>query len=432
MSAMNATNVTNAALPDVARNGATNAMSSEEAFITFAGVSKTYDGGVYVVDRLDLDVAKGEFVSLLGPSGSGKTTTLMMLAGFEAPTLGEIRLAGKRLDDKPPHQRDIGMVFQNYALFPHLTIGENVAFPLSVRRVSRTEQRARVQRALDMVELGHLANRRPAQLSGGQQQRVALARALVFEPSVVLMDEPLGALDKRLRETMQYEIMRLHRDLGLTIVYVTHDQAEALTMSNRVAVFSDGRIQQAATPTELYENAQNAFVANFVGENNGLSGTVIAFDEDWATMALSDGATIRGRSGAGLRVGDQAMLALRPERAQVVGVDGSTDMTNMTSGIDSAGGAAATNRLPARVDEIVYCGDHHRVHLKLGNDEAIVVKLPNTQHHDLPAPGDAVHVGWRFDDCKVLALAAKPASVRPRSGSLSGTSSRTPSTTAGA
>ncbi len=248
---------------------------SNPSFISFSGVSKSYDGVHYVVEDLNLDVRKGEFLSLLGPSGSGKTTTLMMLAGFESPTQGEIRLDGRRLDDKPPHQRDIGMVFQNYALFPHLTIAENVAFPLSVRHLSRAEQKTRVKRALEMVELPHLANRRPAQLSGGQQQRVALARALVFEPSVVLMDEPLGALDKRLRETMQYEIMRLHRELSLTIVYVTHDQAEALTMSDRVAVFSDGRIQQAATPSELYENAQNAFVANFVGENNGLTGRVV-------------------------------------------------------------------------------------------------------------------------------------------------------------
>ena len=245
------------------------------SFISFSGVSKSYDGVHYVVEDLNLDVRKGEFLSLLGPSGSGKTTTLMMLAGFESTTQGEIRLDGRRLDDKPPHQRDIGMVFQNYALFPHLTIAENVAFPLSVRHLSRAEQKTRVKRALEMIELPHLANRRPAQLSGGQQQRVALARALVFEPSVVLMDEPLGALDKRLRETMQYEIIRLHRELGLTIVYVTHDQGEALTMSDRVAVFSDGRIQQAATPSELYENAQNAFVANFVGENNGLTGRVV-------------------------------------------------------------------------------------------------------------------------------------------------------------
>jgi putative spermidine/putrescine transport system ATP-binding protein len=368
---------------------------STHSFISFAGVSKTYDGVHYVVEGLDLDVAKGEFVSLLGPSGSGKTTTLMMLAGFESATQGEIRLNGKRLDDKPPHLRDIGMVFQNYALFPHLTIEQNVAFPLSVRRISKTEQKARVLRALDMVELPHLAARRPAQLSGGQQQRVALARALVFEPSVVLMDEPLGALDKRLRETMQYEIMRLHRELGLTVVYVTHDQAEALTMSDRVAVFSDGRIQQAATPTELYENAHNAFVANFVGENNGLMGRVLEQDSAWATLVLPNGAAIRGRCGRGLRNGEEAMLALRPERAHLASADGLQN-------------AADTNSVTARVEELVYCGDHHRVHLKLGaqgSGDSLIVKVPNTQHHDLPSLGSATAVAWRHDDCKILATA---------------------------
>ncbi|OXC79266.1 ABC transporter ATP-binding protein [Caballeronia sordidicola] len=363
---------------------------SNPSFISFSGVSKSYDGANYVVDHLNLDVQKGEFLSLLGPSGSGKTTTLMMLAGFESTTQGEIRLDGRRLDDKPPHQRDIGMVFQNYALFPHLTIAENVAFPLSVRRVSRAEQKARVKRALEMIELPHLANRRPAQLSGGQQQRVALARALVFEPSVVLMDEPLGALDKRLRETMQYEIMRLHRELSLTIVYVTHDQAEALTMSDRVAVFSDGRIQQAATPTELYENACNAFVANFVGENNGLRGRVVTVRDNWATLVLSDGSIIRGRCEQGLRTGDEAMLALRPERAHLHSAEGSQ-------------ADAHSNVVRAKVQELVYCGDHHRVHLTLGSRDSLVVKVPNTQRHALPSAGHTIEVAWRHDDCKILA-----------------------------
>lgn len=384
---------------------------SNPSFISFSGVCKSYDGEHYVVDDLNLDVRKGEFLSLLGPSGSGKTTTLMMLAGFESPTRGEIRLDGQRLDDKPPHQRDIGMVFQNYALFPHLTIAENVAFPLSVRRVSRADQKTRVKRALDMIELPHLANRRPSQLSGGQQQRVALARALVFEPSVVLMDEPLGALDKRLRETMQYEIMRLHRELALTIVYVTHDQAEALTMSDRVAVFSDGRIQQAATPTELYENAQNAFVANFVGENNGLTGRVLNVHEGWATLALSDGTVIRGRCEHGLLAGDEAMLALRPERAHIP--------TAEAAHVDEH-----TNVVSARVDELVYCGDHHRVHLTLGSRDSIVVKVPNTQRHALPSPGSSIEIAWRHDDCKILATNA------PRSASaIHASTPLSPSTT---
>jgi putative spermidine/putrescine transport system ATP-binding protein len=386
----------------------------DQSFISFSGVSKSYDGTHSVVEGLDLDVARGEFVSLLGPSGSGKTTTLMMLAGFESPTRGEIRLAGKRLDDKPPHQRDIGMVFQNYALFPHMTIAENVAFPLSVRRVSRGEQKARTLRALEMVELAHLGGRRPAQLSGGQQQRVALARALVFEPSVVLMDEPLGALDKRLRETMQYEIMRLHRDLSLTIVYVTHDQNEALTMSDRVAVFSDGRIQQAATPTELYENAANAFVANFVGENNGLMGRVASNEADWAALQLADGSIVQGRAGSGLGSGDTAMLALRPERAHIAATP------------ESVAQAAQQNMnvVHGLVQEVVYCGDHHRIHLKLGAGETVVVKVPNTQHQDLPALCRQTAVVWRRDDCKVLpATAAARAAASPDDASHAASSS---------
>ncbi|MBR8295470.1 ABC transporter ATP-binding protein [Burkholderia cenocepacia] len=369
---------------------------TSQPYISFVGVSKSYDGRHAVVDGLDLDIARGEFVSLLGPSGSGKTTTLMMLAGFETPTDGTILLDGHRLDDKPPHQRDIGMVFQNYALFPHLTIAENVAFPLSVRKTAREERKQRVQRALDMVELSHLASRRPAQLSGGQQQRVALARALVFEPRVVLMDEPLGALDKRLRETMQYEIMRLHRDLSLTIVYVTHDQNEALTMSNRVAVFSDGRIQQAATPTELYENAQNAFVANFVGENNGLAGRVSALDGEWAVLQLRGGITIRGRRGNQVETGDDATLALRPERAQVLGI------------AETANVPAGSNALAATVRDIVYCGDHHRVQLQLDSGDTMVVKVPNTRLVALPPIGATATIVWRPDDCKVLSPSAIP------------------------
>ncbi|MFL6703776.1 MAG: ABC transporter ATP-binding protein, partial [Paraburkholderia graminis] len=205
---------------------------------------------------------------------------------------------------------------------------------------------------------------------------------------------PLGALDKRLRETMQYEIMRLHRELSLTIVYVTHDQAEALTMSDRVAVFSDGRIQQAATPSELYENAQNAFVANFVGENNGLTGRVVNAHEGWATLALSNGSMIRGRCENGLHAGDEAMLALRPERAHIPGAEGTQPTEH-------------DNVVRARVDELVYCGDHHRVHLTLGSRDSIVVKVPNTQRHALPTPGSEIDVAWRHDDCKILAMSAR-------------------------
>lgn len=354
-------------------------------FIAFRQIDKTYDGQNYVVQGLNLEVARGEFLSLLGPSGSGKTTTLMMLAGFETPTLGSILIDGQRLDNKPPHQRDIGMVFQNYALFPHLSIADNIAFPLSVRKVPKDEQKARVQRALDMVELGHVAHRRPTQLSGGQQQRIALARALVFEPKVVLMDEPLGALDKRLRETMQFEIMRLHRELGLTIVYVTHDQGEALTMSDRVAVFSEGYIQQLASPTELYENPRNAFVANFVGENNGLQGQVQTLGEGWASMELADGTVVRGRRSDSLRAHGAATLALRPERTHL-----------------GPAPSADSNVVQAQVRKLIYCGDNYRVELALASGQHIVAKLPNDQHAARPQVGECVPVHWRAEDCKVL------------------------------
>ncbi len=246
-------------------------MVQNEAYVQFQDVQKSYDGATLVVKNLNLDVARGEFLTMLGPSGSGKTTCLMMLAGFETATHGEIVLDGEPINNVPPHKRRIGMVFQNYALFPHMTVNENLAFPLEVRRLPKAEIVRRVQKALEMVQLGAFGNRRPGQLSGGQQQRVAVARALVFEPKLVLMDEPLGALDKQLREQMQYEIKHIHEHLNVTVVYVTHDQSEALTMSNRIAVFNDGVIQQLATPADLYERPENAFVAQFIGENNRLA-----------------------------------------------------------------------------------------------------------------------------------------------------------------
>lgn len=312
--------------------------------VTFTSVDKTYDGDNYVVRDLNIGVRTGEFLSLLRPSGCGKTTILMMLAGFEAPSGGEIRLGGQRLNERPAHQRNIGMVFQNYALFPHMTVAENIAFPLSVRRISRADQRARVQRALQMVELDHLAARKPGHLSGGQQQRVALARALVFEPRLVLMDEPLGALDKRLRETMKFEIMRLHRQLGLTIVYVTHDQSEALTMSDRVAVFSNGRIQQVDAPDVLYEDPANCFVANFIGENNSLAGVVSALNDHRGVLRFPGGEEIIGKIGGGVAVGEPAVLSLRPERTLL-----EPDPTDHL------------NRICGRVEDVAYCGDFRRV-----------------------------------------------------------------------
>ncbi|GGD22169.1 ABC transporter ATP-binding protein [Aureimonas glaciei] len=360
--------------------------SASDSLVTFSGIDKTYDGKTLVAQDLNFEIREGEFLSLLGPSGSGKTTTLMMLAGFEAPSSGTILLGGKRLNETPPHRRGIGMVFQNYALFPSMTVAENIAFPLSVRKVSKSEQRDRVERALAMIELPHLADRRPAQLSGGQQQRVALARALVFEPKLVLMDEPLGALDKNLRESMQYEIKRLHERLGVTVVYVTHDQSEALTMSDRVAVFHHGCIQQIASPKELYENPSNAFVANFIGENNGLVGQVTACDNGYATLLLTPQISIEGRAGAGIASGGVAVLALRPE--------------NVTFDADASGNV---NRLAGVIDEVIYCGDHWRLHLTVADWPGFIVKAPNRRTMAPPEPGRTAVLSWGRDDCSVVA-----------------------------
>src|SRR5207237_939946 len=264
-----------------------------------------------VVEALDLDIERGEFLTLLGPSGSGKTTTLMLLAGFETPTAGEILLEGKPLSHVPPYQRNIGMVFQNYALFPHMTIAENIAFPLSVRGVPASDIATRVERALGMVQLGGLGKRRPAQLSGGQQQRVAVARPLVFEPKLILTDKPL-------REQMQLEIRQLHQRLGVTMVYVTHDQAEALTLSDRIAVFHRGRIEQLDTPERMYEYPKNAFVARFIGENNRLDGTLEAVADSRCTIRMTIGDTrIGGTLVEPVKNGDAVTASLRPERVQI-------------------------------------------------------------------------------------------------------------------
>lgn len=264
-------------------------------YVVFKNVQKTYDGEHLIVKDLNLSVRRGEFLTMLGPSGSGKTTTLMMLAGFETATGGEIYLDTRPINKVPPHKRGIGMVFQNYALFPHMTVGENLAFPLEVRKMPKEEREVRIKRALDMVQMSAFINRRPAQLSGGQQQRIALARALVFDPKLVLMDEPLGALDKQLREHMQFEIKRLHTELGITMVYVTHDQGEALTMSDRIAVFNDGRIQQLASPEDIYERPVNSFVAQFIGENNKLLGTIENVSGGRAAVRLDSGEASRQR-----------------------------------------------------------------------------------------------------------------------------------------
>ncbi len=315
-------------------------------FIHFQDVSKSF-GQTRVVENLDLAVEKGEFLSLLGPSGSGKTTILMMLAGFENASSGTILMDGERIEDLPPHKRGIGVVFQNYALFPHMTIAENVAFPLQMRGLGKAEIGDRVRQGLERVRLGHLGDRRPDQLSGGQQQRVALTRALVFEPKVVLMDEPLGALDKQLREEMQLEIRELHRRLGLTVVFVTHDQGEALTMSNRIAIFDKGKISQVGTATEVYDHPQNAFVAQFIGETNLLGATVAASDAAGTRLTLEGGAELRAAHGPTFRPGSAVTVSVRPERLHLHP-------------------APEPGSVETRIDDVVYQGDHLRLHLSRG------------------------------------------------------------------
>ncbi len=313
-------------------------------FIHFDQVTKSF-GPLKVVDKLDLEVAKGEFVSLLGPSGSGKTTLLMMLAGFEQPTHGAIWLDGTRIESLPSHKRNMGVVFQNYALFPHMTVAENVAFPLAMRGVGRAEAAARVTRALDMVRLGHLKDRRPSQLSGGQQQRVALTRALVFEPTVVLMDEPLGALDKQLREHMQLELRDLHRTLGLTVIFVTHDQSEALTMSDRIAVFNHGCIEQLDTPEGIYDRPRTRFVAEFIGETNLFEGVVKSVSDGIAEVTIAEGVTVRATQLGPVEVGAPILASVRPERLHLQDQPGTS------------------NVIPVTVTDNVYQGDHLRTHL---------------------------------------------------------------------
>ncbi|MHB2267243.1 ABC transporter ATP-binding protein [Aliihoeflea sp. PC F10.4] len=358
--------------------------ADDQTFVRFHNVQKSYDGEVLVVKNLNLDIARGEFLTMLGPSGSGKTTCLMMLAGFENATHGEIRLKGQRIDNVPPHKRDIGMVFQNYALFPHMTVAENLAFPLKVRGVGKAEIADRVKKALDMVKLGHLGGRMPAQLSGGQQQRVAVARALVFEPTLVLMDEPLGALDKNLREQMQYEIKHIHENLGVTVVYVTHDQSEALTMSNRIAVFEDGVIQQLASPADLYERPENAFVAAFIGENNRLPGKIESVNGQDCDVRLDDGSLVRALPVNVSGKGDATTLSLRPERVRI----------NPDNGIDNA--------FDARVEELIYLGDHIRTRVNVcGNDE-FIIKVPNSDMKGRLAAGETIRVGWSAQDCRAL------------------------------
>ncbi|WP_082066098.1 ABC transporter ATP-binding protein [Agrobacterium arsenijevicii] len=353
--------------------------------VVLQNVVKSYDGTTQVVKGVDLAVHAGEFLTILGPSGSGKTSLLMMLAGFEQPSAGAIIIGGRDVSRQPAHQRNIGMVFQQYALFPHLTVAQNLAFPLEMRRLGRREINDRVGWALNLVKLDGLGARRPAQLSGGQQQRIAVARALIFEPQLVLMDEPLGALDKQLRQQMQDEIARLHHELRPTIIYVTHDQGEAISLSDRVAVFEGGKISQIDPPTELYNAPRNDFVAGFIGENNRIPARVISHGPP-TRLAVSERAIV---SAINIDIGPtetDACLMVRPERLRRI-----------------AERTALPNAIDAVVIEISYHGDSYRLRAGLGTGVEVISRIPNDGTQSIPDIGETILLGWSTEDARAFA-----------------------------
>jgi putative spermidine/putrescine transport system ATP-binding protein len=349
--------------------------------IHLKGVSRHY-GTAVAVDEVSLDVQQGEFVTILGPSGSGKTTVLTMIAGLNQPTAGSIHIGGRDVTALPAAQRNIGLVFQNYALFPHMTVFDNVAFPLSVRKVGGAETKRRVEEALARVRLDTFARRKPSQLSGGQQQRVALARAIVFQPDIMLLDEPLGALDRKLREEVQIELRRLQRSLGITTILVTHDQEEALSLSDRIVVLDHGKVQQIAAPQEAYRQPANRFVADFLGTANFLEGRIGA---DGRSILLAGGQTIPcGASGR--QAGTAVTAILRPERVVLV--------------TDDAGGI-----LPATISETVYLGQSVRYHVETPTGPMVAV-APGGR--DGFVPGMRVAATWQPEDVWIIPDGASP------------------------
>jgi putative spermidine/putrescine transport system ATP-binding protein len=361
--------------------------------ISFRSVSKRYDQ-TDIIPCLNLEIEAGELVTLLGPSGSGKTTTLMMVAGFTQPTSGHILIDGRPVAHTPPHRRGISVVFQQYALFPHMTVAENIAFPLKMRGLSRANTKARVQSSLDLVELRGLENRYPAELSGGQQQRVALARAVVFDPPVLLLDEPLGALDKKLREMLQLEIKALHVNLGLTMLYVTHDQGEALAISDRVAVMNRGKLEQIGTPVELYERPATRFVADFVGDANCVSGRVDRSEAGRVFFVTGDGVRVSACASP-QPTGASVDLVIRPERVRI----GSDALTS-------------ENRMTGHLIDMSYVGDAMKYRVALGSGAVITARVPNSRDRPRLSPvRELVDVGWQADDAILFPAVALSSST---------------------
>jgi putative spermidine/putrescine transport system ATP-binding protein len=353
---------------------------SKGAAIALRHLTKHY-GPVVAVDRINLEVQAGEFVTILGPSGSGKTTTLMMIAGFVTPTSGDVLVGDRSVVALPPFKRNLGVVFQQYSLFPHMNVSQNIAFPLQMRSIPWVEHARRVQKVLEMVRLPGMEGRRPSQLSGGQQQRVALARALVFAPSVLLLDEPLGALDFKLRQELQAEIKRLHRELGVTVIAVTHDQGEALNMSDRIVVMHEGTIQQVGTPRELYQRPNNTFVAHFIGESNMLTGTIVSQQDDRCVVQLADGLMVSGLLRSAAATSGEVTLLVRPE--SIVPLRDSEHPANAFDGI---------------VEDIVYLGEVTKYRLRLGPTTVVTTTWQNRSGLPRFMHGEHARVGWLVED----------------------------------
>ena len=349
--------------------------------IAIREVVKSY-GAFRAADQVSLDVEPGEFITLLGPSGSGKTTLLNLIAGFQKPEVGEILVDGKAIQDVPTHKRGFGMVFQSYALFPNMTVAQNVAFPLRMAGIDRTSAERRVAETLDMMRLSEHAAKSPSQMSGGQQQRVAIARAIVLRPKVVLMDEPLSALDRRLRESIQIEIRQLHRTLGSTILFVTHDQGEALTMSDRIAVMDAGKIIQVGTPTEIYRHPKDRFVASFVGESNLIEAEVVQKRGTTMTLKNRAGFVFSAESRDAIDVG-RASVLVRPERIAI-------------------SDTPTANSIPAVVTSALFLGEILRVEARMEGGETLLIRCTDRAGRPLPSVGDSLHVSWSAEDCWVL------------------------------
>ncbi|SED84418.1 putative spermidine/putrescine transport system ATP-binding protein [Pseudomonas frederiksbergensis] len=360
------------------------AQQNDKPLVSLRNLNKYY-GDFAAVDDISLDIKDGEFLTFLGSSGSGKSTTLSMLAGFETPSSGEIQVNGQSLVNVPPHKRDIGMVFQRYSLFPHLSVRENIAFPLAIRKLAASERERRVDAMLKLVQLEQFAHRRPSQLSGGQQQRVAIARALVYEPRILLMDEPLGALDKKLREDLQDELRQLHRRLGITIIYVTHDQEEAMRLSQRIAIFSHGKIVGLGSGFDLYQNPPNAFVASFLGNSNFLK-----LKAQGNAVASFEGQPLSIRLTAGLQTDQDVLLMVRPEKALALSVE--------QAALEPL--AAGWNEVSATVVEVLFLGESQTCSVVTSGGTSMTVKALSAAGMPLKA-GDPVRVRWATADACV-------------------------------